>query len=59
MSPRTGRPPKENPRNINLNIRLTQSEADLIQECADKLNKTRTDTIMQGIDLVKSELDKK
>lgn len=59
MSPRTGRPPKENPRNINLNIRLTQSEADLIQECADKLNKTRTDTIMQGIDLVKSEIEQK
>ena len=27
MSPRTGRPPKVNPRKINLNIRLTEQEA--------------------------------
>lgn len=59
MSPRTGRPPKENPRNINLNIRISKNEADLIQECADKLEMTRTDTIMKGIQKVKSELDKK
>lgn len=59
MSPRTGRPPKDNPRNVNLNIRLTKKEADLIQECADKQNKTRTDTIMQGIELVKASLEQK
>ena len=52
MSPRTGRPPKENPRNVNLNLRITQEEAMKIQNCADKLNMTRTDTIMKGIDLV-------
>lgn len=59
MSPRTGRPPKENPRNVNLNIRISMSEANLIQECADRLEMTRTDTIMKGIQKVKSELDKK
>lgn len=58
MSPRTGRPPKENPRKINLNIRLTEQEANDIQECADKLNLSRTDTIMKGIRLVKSEMEK-
>ena len=36
MSPRTGRPPKVNPRKINLNIRLTEQEAKDIQECAIK-----------------------
>lgn len=59
MSPRTGRPPKKNPRNINLNIRITADEANLIQECADELNLTRTDTIIRGIKLVKSEIEKK
>lgn len=58
MSPRTGRPPKENPRKINLNIRLTEQEANDIQECADKLNLSRTDTIMRGIRLVKFEMEK-
>lgn len=58
MSPRTGRPPKENPRNVNLNIRITKEESERIQNCADKLNMTRTDTIMKGIGMVESEIKK-
>lgn len=59
MSPRTGRPPKENPRSINLNIRITEQEAIDIQECADNLGVSRTDAIMKGIELVKSKIQKK
>lgn len=59
MSPRTGRPPKENPRNINLNIRITKEESERIKNCADKLNITRTDTIMKGINMVEKEISKK
>lgn len=58
MSP-AGRPPKENPRNINLNIRLTKEESKRIQDCADLLNITRTDAIMKGIELVEKEINKK
>lgn len=54
-----GRPPKDNPRNINLNIRITKDEAKKIQNCADELNMTRTDTIMKGINLVEKELKNK
>lgn len=59
MSPRTGRPPKANPRNINLNIRITKDESEKIRECAEKLNLTRTDTIMKGIDMVEKEIKEK
>lgn len=59
MSPKIGRPPKENPRNVNLNIRITNDEARRIQECADKMNMTRTDTIMKGIKLVEKEIKQK
>lgn len=59
MSPRTGRPPKENPRNVNLNIRVTKGEAQLIQECADRLQTTRTEVIVKGVALLLDELDKK
>ncbi|CAL7909417.1 hypothetical protein [Fusobacterium necrophorum] len=58
MSPRTGRPKLENARDKKLNIRLRQEELDLIQECSEKLKKTRTDTIMEGIKKLKRELDK-
>ena len=59
MSPRTDRPPIENPRNVNLNIRITKDEANLIQECADALNTTRTEVIVKGVRMVKDELEKK
>lgn len=58
MSPRTGRPPKENPRNINLNIRITADEAQLIQDCADRLETTRTEVIIRGVEMVREALDK-
>lgn len=60
MSPRTGRPPKgTQSRTEKINIRVTQEEADKIQECADKMNVSRTDAIMCGVNLLKAELDKK
>lgn len=60
MSPRTGRPPKaESSRNVNLNIRLTVCEAQLIQDCADKLNTSRTDVIVQGVSLLMETMGKK
>lgn len=59
MSPRTGRPPKENPRNINLNIRITKEESERIKRCAEKLDVTRTDAIMKGIEMVEREIEKK
>lgn len=58
MSPRTGRPPKENPRKVSLNIRLTEQEAADIQECANLLDISRTDVIVKGVQLVRSELKK-
>lgn len=54
-----GRPKKENPRNVNLNIRITKDEAKRIQDCSNKLGITRTDTIMKGIELVEKEITKK
>lgn len=47
-----GRPKSKNPRNINLNIRITKDEAKEIKECAEKLNITRTDAIIAGIRMI-------
>lgn len=60
MSPRTGRPPiQEESRKEKLNIRLTKKEKEDIEYCSDKLNLSRTDTIMKGIGLIKEKLRKK
>ena len=60
MSPRTGRPPKgDQSRTGTITIRVSEQESQKIQDCADKLNVSRTDAIMTGIDLLQAELDKK
>lgn len=59
VSPRTGRPPKDNPRNCDLNIRLTKQEKDDIQFVADSYGVSRTDAIMSGIELLKERIERK
>lgn len=58
MSP-AGRPKTDNPKNIRLEIRLTQEQNQLLEECAERLNTTKTEVINKGVALVKKELDKK
>ena len=58
MSPRTGRPPKDNPRNCDINIRLTKTELENIQFVADHFKISRTDAIVKGIEMLKAEIKK-
>lgn len=52
MPPRTGRPKVENPKQINLTIRLdTETEKLLRQYCASH-NITRGEAVRQGIHLL-------
>ena len=52
MSPRTGRPPKENPKNVRIQIRLDKDYVKKLEECAERDNSTRSDIIRKGIDLM-------
>lgn len=51
--------PTENKKTERLEIRLAPNEMKLLQDCASALNTTKTDVINRGVQLVKSELDKK
>ena len=56
MNPRTGRPIKGNAkRDKRLEVRLTADEYNEIQEVADSLNISKADTIVKGIQLLKSQ----
>lgn len=46
---RRGRPPKENARNCDINIRLTAQELEKIERLASIKSVTRTDAIMQAV----------
>ena len=58
MSPPAGRPAKgDQPRNKSLQLRLSENEMMLLDECSTRLNESRTDVISRGIKLVKKSLD--
>lgn len=60
MSPKTGRPIKgTSKRDKSLQLRMSSEELALLDECAKRLQATRTDVVNKGILLVKKELDKK
>lgn len=60
MSPRTGRPLKgASKRNKTFQLRMSEEELALLEECAQKLNTTRTEVVNKGVRLVKAEMDKK
>ncbi|MDE7230438.1 MAG: ribbon-helix-helix protein, CopG family [Oscillospiraceae bacterium] len=52
MSPRTGRPPKENPKDTRIQIRLDKETLDKLDECAEREQTSRSEIIRRGIDLV-------
>lgn len=52
MSPRTGRPKSDNPRNYRFEIRMDKELAKKLQDCADRLQISKTAVIEKGIDLV-------
>ena len=58
MSPRTGRPKAENPKDIQLKIRADKQTIEDLDFCCEKLDKTRSDIIRLGIQNVRSEVEK-
>lgn len=52
ISPRTGRPPKDDARREQLTLRLKAETLKKLKECAERNGITRTAVIEQGIDMV-------
>ena len=58
MSPKTGRPTQDK-RDKRFEIRLSADTYDTLEECAEKLEITKSAVIHKGIAIVKAEIDKK
>lgn len=60
MSPRTGRPIKgTSKRDQSLQIRMSKEEMDRLDECARRLDTSRTEVVNKGILMVEKKLDDK
>lgn len=58
MNPRTGRPPAENPKNIQVKILADKQTVEDLDYCCERLGKTKSDIIRLGIQMVKADVDK-
>lgn len=58
MSPRTGRPKADNPKDIQLKIRADKETIDDLDFCCERMGKTRSDIIRLGIKKVKAQVEK-
>jgi len=59
MSPRTGRPPKENPKDKRIQIRLDKEYINKLDECVKREGSSRSEVIRKGIDWMYSDGNKK
>lgn len=59
MSPRTGRPKAENPKDIQLKIRADKQTIEDLDYCCERTKMTRSDVIRLGIQKVKQEVETK
>lgn len=57
MNAKMGRP-TNNPRNKRLEIRLNEDEENKLQECVKKLNMTKTDVLIKGLEKVYKQIKK-
>lgn len=57
MTPRTGRPPAENPKKDRITIRLTMFQQNVLNECAKKFGTTKADVLSRGLTLMEIEKD--
>ncbi|OJU18552.1 MAG: CopG family transcriptional regulator [Clostridiales bacterium 43-6] len=55
MSPRTGRPKAENPKNMSIKIRFDEETNQSLIEYCEKHNVSRTEAVRQGLQLLLSE----
>ena len=58
MSPKTGRPISDNPRQMRVETKMTVEELRKLDYCCEVSGKTRSEVIREGVDTVYAKLNK-
>ena len=58
MSPRTGRPPSPNPKQMRTEIRLTKEDKEILDHCCKVTGKSKSEIVRDGIYEIYAKLDK-
>ena len=56
MSPKTGRPHSDNPRQMRVETKMTVEELEKLDYCCKVTGKSRSEIVREGIDVVYSKL---
>lgn len=56
---KTGRPKSTNPADIQMRIRLTKEDSNMLVECANILEISKSDVIRKGIHLIHQDIKSK
>lgn len=56
MSPRTGRPKSDNPKDTQIKFLADKAMVEDLHFCCEKLSKTKSDIIRMGIQKIKAEI---
>lgn len=52
MSPRTGRPPSDNPKSHETRVRMSDGDVEKLEYCCKVLRLAKAEVIRQGIELM-------
>lgn len=59
MSMKMGRPPSDNPKTKQITIRLDEEGNQLLNQCCEKTNQTKSQVLRKGLDLYSQQIIKK
>lgn len=57
MSPRTGRPPSDHPKDMRTEIRLTKEDKAILDYCCKVTGRTKSEIVREGIYEIYAKLD--
>ncbi|WP_147539041.1 ribbon-helix-helix domain-containing protein [Anaerotruncus rubiinfantis] len=57
MSPRTGRPPSDNPKQVRTEIRLTKEDKEILEYCCKVTGRSKSEIVREGIYTIYAKLD--
>ncbi|CYW53459.1 hypothetical protein [Streptococcus suis] len=55
MTAKIGRPKSDNPKNRKVTVKMTETEFQTLEDVANAKKLTKSEAILKGIDLLKSE----
>lgn len=58
MSPKSGRPPVENPKDKMIRVRMDKETVEKLETCAKALNTSQSEVIRRGIDRIAEDIQK-